>query len=228
MGIGRREFIGTFAAVLASLSQTTSAAAAVVDRTYINRKLGLGFTTPDKWIFRDLKDVGEMAAGRLISEDDDELNTIFQSLTEAHLPLVVVSAPQLAIPEARFGPHEIAPVISVHLEDTLPIRGRDPHLPFDLREHVAIDLDHFHELVAGFRLLKDPRRITLSNCEAIEYWATYPFLHEALPTGCPVRERTIYVTQNPAIYGIRMCDYPERSSLLTHDFDGFVKTIRIM
>ena len=191
------------------------------ERTFVNPVLGLGFRFPPGWVIRDPIDVARVREGRLLTDYDDLFNEIHRGLTDQYLPVVTVAPPPLDDPVARLGPHEIAPVITVHLEPTI-----DPDAS-DLWGHVMIDLAHFHARVQDYRLIERPSRVAVSECAAVTYTATYTFLHADAVGGCPTRERCIYVHQDPPLYEIRMCDYPERDPRLAYDFDEFVGTICI-
>lgn len=157
MGIEHNAFELLFADELASMRHT-SQAAAVISGTYVNEVLGLGFSIPAGWSVRDLREVERVAEGRLVSSHEELLNDAFRSLTAEFLPLVVVAAPELDDPAGWLGPHEISPVIAVHLEEVIPI---DRLSTFDLWDHVATDLAHFHGHVEDYRLLEEPQRTTL-------------------------------------------------------------------
>jgi hypothetical protein len=223
VGIGHNAFEVLFAEELATIRRTPRAAR-VVAETYVNDVLGFGFSIPAGWSVQGLREVERVAEGRLVSSHDDLFNDALRSLTTEFLPLVVVAAPELADPAGWLGPHEISPVAAVHLEEAI---SADSAFTFDLWDHVATDLAHFHGHVEDYRLLVEPARTILSGCEAISYAATYTILHADAVEGCPARERTYYVRQDRAVYGIRMCDYPERDPRLAFDFDSFVQSIRL-
>ncbi|HEU4454345.1 MAG TPA: hypothetical protein VFR81_14855 [Longimicrobium sp.] len=91
--------------------------------------------------------------------------------------------------------------------------------------HVATDLAIFHGHMEDFRLLARPARTTLSDCEAVTYTAAYTVLHADAARGCPARERAIYVRQDRAVYGVRMCDYPDVDPRLEFDYDELARGI---
>jgi hypothetical protein len=221
LGVGHEAFEARFARELASLRQS-SRTAGLVAGTYVDEAHGFGFVLPPGWGVRDPREVERVAEGRLVNSHHEELNDAFRSLTSDFLPLVVIAAPELDDPAARLGPHELGPVVAIHLEETISAKAAPK---FDLWRHVAVDLAHFHGHIEDFRLLRKPARTTLSGCEAVTYRAAYTVLHADAVEGCPARERTFYVRQDRAVYGVRMCDYPDRDPRLEFDFDGFEKQI---
>lgn len=221
MGVGHEAFEARFAGELAALRESSLAAGAVAG-TYVDGALGFGFVIPPGWRVRDLGEVERVAEGRLLNSHQEQHNEAFRSLTPDFLPLVVIGAPELDDPVARLGPHDIFPVVAIHLEETIPAKAV---ARFDLWQHVAVDLAHFHGHMEDFRLLGKPARTTLSDCEAVTYLAAYTVLHADAAKGCPARERTFYVRQDRAIYGVRMCDYPDVDPRLAFDYDDFVRGI---
>ena len=138
------------------------------------------------------------------------------------LPVAVVAAPTLDDPVATLGPEELGPLIAVQFEDTVDPAAEST---FDLLERVNADLFFPHALMEDYRLLERPERTTLSGCDAVAYCAAYTTLHVDAVDGCPVRERTYYVMRGPAIYTIRMVDYPDRDPRLACDFSSVVDSI---
>jgi len=160
----------------------------------------------------------------LVNTHEDALLEVLRSITAEHQPLVVLAAPALDDPIARLGPHEISPVITLHLEEVIP---PSDEAAFTLWTHVQIDLAHFHAHLADYRLVVQPEMTSLSEHEGVTYTASYTTFHADAVTGCPVRERTYYFRQGPAVYSLRLCDYPERDLRLAFDFDQVVASVRI-
>ena len=222
MGIGTEAFSAEYAAELSAL-RDSARAAGVVEGRYVNDALGIAFELPSGWIARDLREIARTAEGRLLTSHAEELNDAFRSLTEQFLPLVAISAPVWDDPVARLGPHELSPVAALYLEEGLSAAASGD---FDLWEHVAVDLAHFHAHIEDYRLLEAPERTSLSGCPAVSYWAAYTFLHADAVEGCPTREWSHYVLHESQVLALRLCDYPDRHARLAHDFRPFVATLR--
>ena len=164
----------------------------------------------------------DTSEGRLLSSHEDDWNEAFRSLSDAHLPIVTVSAPTWDDPIARLGPHELSPVAVLQLEHA--ISDQDA-AAFDLVEHVATDLAYFHAHIEDFELTTPPQRTIFSGCDAVSYSAAYTMLHADAANGCPTREHAIYVQHGSAVYALRACDYPDRSERLSFDFSEFLASV---
>ena len=226
MGIGRDRFDRRFGTLLDSGTVDNSLALLVGD-LYLNHRLGLAFRRPPGWVFEESSKIGEVAMGRQLDPGAGDLGHAVQLLTYEYLPLVTVAAPLRDDGADRAGRHEVRPVITLHIEGLVPERSAESGLPFDLLEYVSEDLDNFASVLQAYHLQWGPEPTRVSDCEAVEYRATYLYVHEEMPEPIPMRERCLYVAQNPRIYGIRMCDFPEHDVRLAFDFDEFVTTIAI-
>ena len=223
MGIGEEQFRQQFGSSLSALEANRKGAGAV-GNTYVNALLGIAFSYPTGWKIHDLKEIARVREGNLANSHEEELNEVLRALTDDFVPLVAIGAPQLDDPQARFGPHEIAPAISLHLEEIL--------LPEDIPEfalwdHVMTDLANFHAHIEDYRLISHPASISISGTDAVQYAASYTFLNADAVGGCLVRERNIYFYQSPIVFSLKMCDYPERDSRLIYGFEDVVDTIVI-
>ena len=232
MGIGRREFLRQFGSVI-SVVASLGRAAAFVEDLYVDRRHGIAFRRPRGWTFEDLAEVSRTKEGMLLDSDDfDPVRwSEFIRTDRTYSAFVVVGdmARARSLPGWR-GPAEpdvIAPGISVQFEGTWEGDGPDPNGPCSLKAFVARDLDSFAAAYRNFRLRGSPRPTRISECEAIEYIAEYGFAHASIRAPVPMRERVLYIHQDPSIYSIRMWDYPELSPSLTYDFDSFIRTIRV-
>ncbi|MDP9353564.1 MAG: hypothetical protein M3P51_18745 [Chloroflexota bacterium] len=223
MGVGSAAFEARFANVLAKLRHAGEMAG-VVDGTYVHDVLGIGFALPESWSARDICEVERVAEGRLLNSYDEVFNEVSRSLTASYLPIVVVAAPDLDDPVARLGPHEVTPVITLHLEDTV---AASEVATFDLLYHVATDLAHFHARVEDYRLMSGPDHAKISGCDAVSYVATYMMQHADAVGGCPFRERACYFLHGAGIYALRMCDFPELDPRLTFNYNTFVAGVCI-
>lgn len=223
MGIGEEQFRQQFASELSNL-ESSGQAAGTIQNTYVNTLLGIAFTYPAGWKIHDLNEIARVREGNLVNSHEEDLNEVLRELADDFTPLVAIGAPELDDPQARFGPHEINPAISLQLEEIL-LPEEIPE--FELWDHVMTDLANFHGHMEDYRLLTNPIRLSISRSDAVQYSAAYTFLHADAVGGCPVRERDIYFYQSPIVFSLKMYDYPERDARLVYDFDDFVDTIVI-
>jgi hypothetical protein len=221
LGIGQESFDARFATELKAL-RAMGSAAGVVGSTYVHEGLGIAFACPPDWRPRDRSEVQEGIDKRLVSRNAGIMNGVVRELSLENLPLVVLAAPTLDDPIARLGADELAPLIALQFEETVV---EDAESPFDLFDHVDEGLFYSRAFVEDYRLLRRPERTALSGCDAVAYTAAYTTLRSDAVDGCPVRERTYYFMRGPAIYTIRMCDYPDRDPRLAFDFTSFVESI---
>jgi hypothetical protein len=233
MGIGRREFLVQFGSAIAVLASAGRAAAFVED-LYLDREHGIAFRCPPGWKFENLAEVRRTKAGMLLDLEgfDTERWAEFIRTDQTYAAFVVVAdmARARSMPgwQGPGDPDVIAPGISVQFEGTWEDDGPAPGTPFSLAAFVEQDLRNFRRAYPFFRLHGPPTERRISEAEAIEYVAEYGFRHANLAVPVPMRERVLYVHQNPAIYSIRMWDYPTADPPLVHDFESFIPTIRIL
>jgi hypothetical protein len=221
VGVGTSSFQNRFATQLAAL-RSADRFEGVVDGTYVNDVLGIGFRVPDSWIVKSLKEVADTKEGRILREDLPDWNEALRQVSDQHLPLVTISAPAWDDPVARLGPHELSPVVVLQLEHVLDDGALDD---FDLAPHVNEDLTNFHALIAEYALESGPAATSRFMAPAIEYVARYSMLHADAVEGCPTRERAVYVQHDAAVYAVRCCDYPERHERLSFNFDSVVDSL---
>lgn len=210
------EFDRRFADQLHAL-RTAGSSAGLVGGWYLHSALGVGFACPAGWIARDMEEIAPVAEGKMVNSHEELLNEILQSNASEHLPLVVVAPPELDDPIARLGPHEIAPLIALHLET-------EPVSPL-LVEHVRGDVALFHAHMEDYRLLSALQPLRISDHEAIGYIASYRQGHMDAASWCPVRERAFYIKHGLFIYELRLCDYPDVDPRLAFDFGDFARGI---
>jgi hypothetical protein len=225
MLVGQDSFDARFAAELTALREM-GAAAAVVGGTFVHEPLGIAFTSPPGWTLRDLREVEEFVQGRLTNSRTDVVNAAFnevmREISALFLPVMVLAAPPLDDPIARFGPHEIGPLITILREEVVdPAAESDFDLLTSVNEAVALSRFSLED----YRLLRSPERTILSGYEAVTYSAAYTVLHVDAVGGCPFRERAYRFRRGSAIYSIRMGDYPDRDPRLAFDYTGVVDSI---
>ena len=233
MGIGRREFLLQFGGAIATLASLGRAAAFVED-LYVDRHHGLAFHRPAGWTFESLMQTSRVKEGMLLDVPgfDHERWAAFIREDTKYSPFVVVAdmARGQPIPgwQGTGDPDALAPGISAQFEGTWEHGGPDPSAPFSLLAYVKRDLFSFADVYRRFQVVRAPEARQISGCEAVEYWAAYEYRHRQTPLGAPMRERVLYVHQDPAIYSIRMWDYPELPKPIVHDFDSFIPTIHVL
>lgn len=231
MGTGRREFLARFGAVLGTLSAGSSSVAAAIDDLYVNPLHGIALRKPQGWRFEDLDEQLRFQEGLLLDGVSPADWAHLLGTIPEHHPFVIVSDESRRLSLGGIdGPaeHEISIAAGVFFEGTWERDGPAPTQPPSLPAFVDFDLECFSRLYWEFTLLREPRRTTISGCESIEYTARFRWRHTAAPDGIPVRERVLYIYQKPAIFSVRMCDYPEVDPTLTQDYDEFVETIIVV
>jgi hypothetical protein len=225
MPVGQDTFDARFAAELNALKEM-GVPMAVVEGTFVHEPLGIAFTSPPGWTLRELREVQEFVEGRLINSRDDifskAFNEVMREISARDLPVMVLAAPPLDDPIGWLGPHEIAPLISILREEEVdPAAESD----FDLLASVNEGRVLSRISLEDYRLLRSPERTTLSGYEAVTYSAAYTALHVDAVGGCPFRERAYVFRRGPAIYSIRMGDYPDRDPRLAFDYTGVIDSI---
>lgn len=235
MGIGRREFLAMFGAMLAEVSLTRSQAVCLFDDAYVNRRLGIGFSKPTGWEFDSVKQMGTVKQGQLLDVGDPELSRSI--LDSIDLPFVAVSYASQSIKgqskSAQFylASHPAETEAESRLVSELlhaafekePERSSNPQFSAPMQK-VRQDWQACRELLAEFRVTSLPEETRLSNCEAAEYTASYLFEHEQLPAPRRVYVRTIAVEHRAFFYLIRLVNSEDQP----FDFSDFVSTIRLI
>jgi hypothetical protein len=236
MGIGRREFLRVFGPLLATIATKPSTSACLLDDTYVNRQLGIGFTKPHGWSFADAEEMAAVKTGQLLEIDDAEYAA---SLIEsADLPYVAVKGPELQsnkwiTPSAQFyltrDPSEISAedrVVEQLLQATFgkPAVKRKMPVFTPPMQVVRRDWQGCRGLLAQFRVTSLPQEACISNCRAAEYTARLLYRHVEIPEGRTIRMKTIAVESQKRFHLIRLSDSEE----YPFDFSSFLSTLRIV
>lgn len=234
MGIGRREFLLQFGAAITTLASLGRAAAFVED-LYVDRRHGIAFRRPAGWTYESLAEATRTKSGMLLdfAGFDPERWAEFIQQDEKYAAFVVVGdmARSQPMPGWKGGaePDVIAPGISVQFEGTWAEDGPYPRgQPVSIPAFVERDLKNFSRAYANYRLLQVPAPRRISGCDAVEYLASYGYKHRQVAGAIPMRERVLYIHQDPAIYSVRMWDYPELRPALEYSFDSFIPTIQVL
>ena len=231
MGIGRREFLIQFSGALAVLAKTESAVG-ILEDLYLNRRHGIAFRKPHEWEFRDIRDIGRTKQGMLLEFENFDSAAFAEYLAndtthEAFVLAADMRSARLA-PGAESADAQVAPGLGVYYEGASTTDWPYPDKPFSLEAYVERDLENFAAAYRDFRLLELPEATTVSECEAMQYTVQWRYVHRDLPNGVTMRERVLYIYQGPAIYSVRMFDYPALRPPLTYNFESFIPTIRIL
>lgn len=218
MGIGRREFLRLFSVGLAAAASPASAIA-ISDNHYINRRLGIAFTKPNKWVFAGIQQMANVKAGQILDLDDPELSQLIVEHTE--LPILTVSKG-----EVRADSHYFTPGATVYLDRITP-EAKLEHENLSTVENLQADAETCCTVLNGFHLLSDVCIMRVSACPAAQYVASFTFEHENMkPT--PVRMRTLVIDQGTASYTLRMYDSPYLGGEMAFDYSPFIESIRMV
>ena len=218
MGIGRREFLGVVGATLAAVVNPT-AAVAVVENRYINRRLGIAFQKPDDWVFSDVKQMGEVRAGQVLAIDDLELA---KEIIEAEkLPILTVSKEKLSANAENF-----TPGVTIYL-DRLASDEETVDDELSPVQFLELDILSCAFMLKAFRVTASPEKCRVSECDAALSTANFTFEHQNLkPT--PVRMRTLVIDQGTALYTLRMFDAPDIGDEMCFDFEPFIESVKMV
>jgi hypothetical protein len=181
---------------------------------------------------------GQIQAGVVLEIPDDIDPDLFRSLfrekilnAEDLAPIVWAADEKRArpIPHAPMSPvDELAPSVSVYLEGTWKDDGPDPEAAPDLLAYVNHDLEFLRDYLSGFQLLESPRPMRVSGCDAVEFTIHFQWAHLDLAETVHMRQRMLYILQDPVIYSFIMLDHPELDPPLIHDFTGIIDSICIL
>lgn len=230
MGLGRERFIAEFPEAAEFLRREPPAASTIIGDLYLNRLRGIAFKKPPTWELISLP--GARSAQEGIQLQDPEMSDAVREYVQSddtHAPFVVLAdvLRARATGAASKDVDQLAAMVYTSFEGTL--QGAEPEEAVaTLEEYVADDLELFAVNYMNLRLLQRPISLIISECEAVEYRCTYHFQHIEIAVPIPVRERTVYVLQEPAIYSIRMVDYPDLDPPLAHDFGAILESYRFV
>jgi hypothetical protein len=218
MGIGRREFLRLFNAGIAAAA-TPTAAIAILNNQYINRRLGIAFEKPEGWEFADVKQMADVKAGQVLDLDDVELSRMI--VQSAELPILTISKEAISASSDRF-----TPGVTIYLDRIAPDESSDPDALPPI-ETLKLDADLCEAILKDFSVTSQPTATTVSFCDAAQYDASFTFEHDNMkPT--PVRMRTLVVDQSTAFYTLRMYDSPYLGGSMTFDYSSFLASVRMV
>ncbi len=220
MGIGRREFLRLFGGALAAIATPGSAAVALFDDLYVNRKLGMAFRKPKGWYFGSVRDMGRIKDGQLLDLDDKELE---KELLEAiDLPIVAVTQSPLDDDSDRF-----TPGLTVYLDGAI-----EPELAeLVQKDPIAAglyDAKGSSSILKEFKVVSAPSQRLIANCSASDYTASFIFEHKNLRFPTVVRQRTLIIQQEPVWYTVRIHDAPSLGRECEVDYDEFVRSVQLV
>jgi hypothetical protein len=218
MGIGRREFLRRFGAGIAAAANST-AAIAIADNRYINRRLGIAFEKPPEWVFSDVKQMADVKAGQILDFDDPELSRLIVETIE--VPILTISQETISADSDRF-----TPGVAVNLDRFTP---EEASLPDALSpvESLEFDSEACADIFKDFRSISPVTPSSISACDAAQYDATFIFEHKKM-SPVPVRMKTLVIDQLTAFYTIRMFDSPHLGGTLVFDYSPFIASIRMV
>ncbi len=232
-GIGRREFLNSFAAILASIPAANLSAVLTDDTTYVNRRLGIGFRIPQTWRFVSVEEMGTIEDN--VHGLNPELQTSYESLLDSlELPFVAIQSPSSECISKKTvqiylasHPSEVDPVdmlIDVVHKQMYGDRPRRLKKQFPMAiEKLRQDWQGCRSMLNTFRVSSFPKEITVSNCPAAEYTASVLFKNPLTDSFEEVRVRTIAIVHHEFTFLIRMTD----AMTSPFDFDNFVSQIKL-
>jgi hypothetical protein len=166
--------------------------------------------------------MGAVKAGQILDLDDLELAR--ELVNSAELPILTISKDPFSSRADRF-----TPGVSIYLDrfeflESLPNGIKFQVLPL---ETACSDIESCKSILKAFRVMSAPTPARISECDAVEYVATFVFEHKNLqPT--PVRMRTLAIFQMPATYTLRMFDSPYSGRDLVFDYTSFIESVRMV
>jgi hypothetical protein len=200
---------------------------------YVNRRHGIAFRVPEGWEFVDLAEVARTREGMRLNYEEFDPEAWAESLRElsVHEAFTVVRDLRNAhhVADATSPDVEwLAAGVGVYYEGSWNFGEANDDEPSALAAYVEDDLETFAASLRDYRVLQAPRPISVSGRAAMEHVAQYSYMHRDLPRPATLRERVIYVYRRPALYTVRMFDFPEVDPPVCYDFDAFVTTLRVL
>lgn len=218
MGIGRREFFRLFSMGIAAATNP-NAAIAIFDDHYVNRRLGIAFEKPRGWMFANVQQMADVAAGQILDLNNPELSRLIVETVE--LPILTISRESLSASSDHF-----TPGVTVYLDRITPEDCPETHFLSTI-ETLEADCRSCSSMLKDFRVIAGAKSTTVSACAAAQYVASFTFEHTNMePT--PVRMKTLVIDQGTAFYTLRMYDSPTRSETMAFDYTDFTASIRIV
>ena len=213
MGIGRRKFLALFGTTLAGLAVVPSAAVALDDDLYLNRKLGVAFRKPRGWHYASVREMGAMVEGQLLAIDDATLHAeLREMMIREDLPIATMTETPFDVDTGLF-----TPGISAFVE---PVEPEDEDPPGVAR----FDQGNMRRLFRDVSVISGVVASNVSQCPAADYQVAFLFEHEKLTAATPIRMRVLVIHQDQRRYVFRMYDSVEQPI----DFDRFIEGIRIL
>ena len=212
MGIGRRQFLATIGAAIASIAVSDRSAALTHGSLYLNRRLGVAFNRPDGWHFNSLGDIGRVAKDQVLELDGDAVEALLEDAQQ--FLAVSLSEEPVSVPHFTCA-------ANVHLERITPDDA-------DALANAIEELGLLPKLMPELRTIEAPRARTISNCDAAEYVAEFLFDHPDLSEPVTARLRSLLVVQDRWRHTFRMYDAPSLGERRTFDFSEFIASIRIL
>lgn len=159
MGIGRREFLKLFGAVITTVASNPLQAVIVNDDLYVNRALGLAYRKPNGWHFLSLEAFADIKEKQQLQDSETT-----EKLKRGDDPIAIISQY-----------HEssgitFSPSITIYVENF------ELHDGESLQELVSTLSDTYAKALVDYKFVKRPKAVSVSGCEASEYLST--FIHQ--------------------------------------------------
>ena len=209
MGIGRREFLKLFGAVIATAVSNPLQAVIVNDDLYINRALGLAYKKPNGWHFLSLEAFADIKEKQqlLDSETTDKLKS-------GDDPIAIISQY-----------HEssgitFSPSITIYVENF------ELHDGENLQELVSTLSGTYSKALVDYKFVERPKEMSVSGCEASEYVST--FIHQQDNKEAMCRHRSIIIIRGKQLYTVNMFDYPALGRTVDQEYVEFKEAFKLV
>lgn len=209
MGIGRRQFLKLFGAVIATAVSNPLQAVIVSDDFYINRALGLAYKKPNGWHFLSLEAFADIKEKQQLLDRETT-----DKLKSGDDPIAIISQY-----------HEssgitFSPSITIYVENFELLDGEN------LQELVSTLSDTYSKALVDYKFIVPPQPLSVSRCEASEYVST--FIHQQEDKEALCRHRSIAIIRDRHMNTINMFDYPALGRTVDQEYVEFKEAFKLV
>ncbi|MEP7703943.1 hypothetical protein [Paraglaciecola sp. 25GB23A] len=209
MGIGRREFLKLFGAVIATAASTPLQAIIVSNDLYINRALGLAYKKPSGWHFLSLEAFADIKVKQQLLDSDTT-----EKLKSGDDPIAMICQ----YPESSGV--TFSPSITIYVENFELLDGEN------LQELVSTLADTYSKALMNYKFVVPPQLLSVSGCEASEYVST--FIHQQEDKEALCRHRSIAIIRDKQMYTVNMFDYPALGRTVDQEYVEFKEAFKLV
>jgi hypothetical protein len=209
MGIGRREFLKLFGAVIATAASTPLQAIIVSNDLYINRALGLAYKKPSGWHFLSLEVFADIKEKQQLLESETT-----EKLKSGDDPIAIICQ----YPESSG--ITFSPSITIFVENFELLDGEN------LQALVSTLSDTYSKALVDYKFVVPPQSLAVSGCQASEYVST--FIHQQEDKEAFCRHRSIAIIRGKQIYTINMFDYPALGRTVDQEYVEFKEAFKLV